>query len=215
MSDTTKQKKGASTFWWVLAFSFLVFAFFYLLEPERTEIPQDQLPWNSYFDSSGQLHALGVVVNGSSVQEVVDLYEEEFEFRIFSEKDETNKSLEVQLPKIHIGSIRGALFLKLKLEEIKLNEIYSRGVETTVTQSGLREVTPFNEDTEALKFMSFYEMTFIPRKNLNERAIKMRFGEPDSIEDTQDKTIQRWVYSEKGLKVLFNTDGPEAFIYTK
>lgn len=213
MSQSSSKIPRIPTFWAVLAFSVVLFAFFYLFEPERSEIPQQQLPWNSQYDAENRLHALGLVVDQSSAQDAIALYEEEFEFRIFSEKDESNKIAEVQIPKIHIGTIRGALFLKLNATQERLTEMYSQGVETTVTKNGQREVTPFNDDIEQLKLLTFSEMTFIPRKNLNERALKMRFGEPDRIEDTKDSYIKRWVYSQKGLDILFNSEGPEAFVY--
>lgn len=213
MVQSVQKRSGISTFWWVLGFSILVFILFYLFEPERAEIPQQQLPWNSQFDELGKLHALGLVLDQTSARQAMQLYEDDYEVRVFSDKDESNKSTEIQFPKIRIGSIQGALFLKLTVPMDELDQIYSRGVETTVTQGGQREVTPFTDDIERLKEVTFNEMTFIPRKNLNERALQMRFGKPDQIETTEDDFIQRWIYQQKGLVILFNSEGPEAFLY--
>lgn len=213
MSKQQSDQSSVSTFWWVLAFSIVIFAVFYFFEPERQEIPADVLPWNSHYDDAGKLHALGLVLGQSSTQDVITVFDNDYEAKVFSEKDESHKTVEIQFPQIRIATIRGALFLKLDVPKQEIDEIYSSGVETTVTQTGQRAVTPNSEDTEKLILLSFSEMTFIPRKNLNERALQMRFGEPDRIEDTQDQHIKKWIYPNKGLTVLFNTEGPEAFQY--
>lgn len=213
MDNTQTKSKRISPFVWVLMLGLAIFFIFYAIEPDRQEIPADQLPWNSTFDSQGHLHALGLVLGKDSAEKAMNLYENDYEVLIFSDKQEQKKTAEVQFPQARIATIRGALFLKLDVAPEALSAMYERGVETTLTSSGERQVTPSPEDLARLQNATFHKMTFIPRKNLNHRAIEMRFGAPESITPGEEAWVKTWHYPTKGLTVLVNEEGPEAFIY--
>jgi hypothetical protein len=197
---------------WVLIGATTVTLLFVAFPPERTQTPSQLLPWNAAYNEQGQLQALGLTVGQDTTQQAIDLYGHDYEVRLFSKKDEDNKTAEVFFPSIHISSIHGAIALRLKVPQDELNRFYSEGIQTTVTKLGNREVTPHNEAIEALKQAPIQSVTLVPRKSLTERAIKMRFGEPERTQ-VQSDGVPHWFYPEKGLEIILNTEGPDALQY--
>jgi len=200
------------TWAWVLLGASLITVLFSAFPPQRDQTPPELLPWNAGYNAQGQLEALGLTVGQDTPQQAIDLYGHDFEVKLFSKKDEDNKTAEVFFPSIHISSIHGAIALRLNVPQAQLNRFYSEGVQTTVTKLGNREVTPHNEAIETLKQAPIQSVTLVPRKSLTERAIKMRFGEPERTE-IQSDGVPHWFYPEKGLEIILNNEGPDALQY--
>ncbi|WP_019894953.1 hypothetical protein [Hydrogenovibrio halophilus] len=197
---------------WVLIGATTATLMFVVFPPERTQTPPQLLPWNATYNEQGRLQALGLSVGQDTTQQAIDLYGHDYEVRLFSKKDEDGKTAEVFFPSIHISSIHGAIALRLKVPQDELNRFYSEGIQTTVTKLGNREVTPHNEAIEALKKAPIQSVTLVPRKSLTERAIKMRFGEPERTQ-VQSDGVPHWFYPEKGLEIILNNEGPDALQY--
>ncbi|KUJ71229.1 hypothetical protein [Thiomicrospira sp. WB1] len=200
------------TWAWVLIGASVITVLFSAFPPQQDQTPPELLPWNASYNAQGQLEALGLTVGQDTPQQAIDLYGHDFEVKLFSKKDEDNKTAEVFFPSIHISSIHGAIALRLKVPQEQLNHFYSEGVQTTVTKLGNREVTPHNEAIEILKQSPIQSVTLVPRKSLTERAIKMRFGEPERTE-VQSDGVPHWFYPDKGLEIILNNEGPDALQY--
>lgn len=196
----------------VLLIGVIITAILMMIPPNREEIPENQLPWNSAFDEHGSLHALGLTLNQSTPNDARILFGADLEIKLFSKKDESEKTAEVYFPSISIGTIRGAIALNLKVDDNQLNTMYTRGVQTTVTQVGNRQVTPNSDDTFALLTKPIALITLVPRKNLTERTLEMRFGKPDRKEKQSDG-LNHWFYKSKGLEILLDPKGPDALQY--
>lgn len=183
-----------------------------LFPPGREEVNPELLPWNSYYDEQNQLHALGLVLENSTVQDAIAIFGNDYEVKLFSKKDESGKTAEVYFPTANIGTIRGGIALSVNVPPSELETIYENGVQTTVTKLGNRQVTPAAADGEKLLQHTIRHATLVPKKDLTERAIKMRFGEP-SRSERQSDGVDHWFYPEKGLEILFNPEGPEGLQY--
>lgn len=211
MSELTS-KRGFPHSLLILLLAIGLTGLFLLFPPSRDEVPEAQLPWNSHFDEYGRLNALGLILGVSTPDEARALFGADLEVKLFSKKDESEKTAEVFFPSVDIGTIRGGIALNLALDAERLNAIYDRGVQTTVTQVGHRQVTPTSDDILALLHEPISLITLVPRKNLTERAIEMRFGQPERIEKQSDG-LDHWFYPKKGLEILFDPNGPEALQY--
>ncbi|MBN2864409.1 MAG: hypothetical protein JXK16_00205 [Thiotrichales bacterium] len=196
----------------VLLGGILLFFLMLMMSPNRENLPESELPWNSKILENGNVSAIGLITNQTTVLEAQRFFKDDITVKLFSKKDESNKSAEVFFPSIHIGTIHAAMVLKLNVDEKTLEEIYSRGVKTSINESGNREVTPSQEDDLFLKNQTFSLLTLIPRKSLPEDSIKKRFGEPERIEKQSDG-LNHWFYPQKGLELIFDPEGPEALQY--
>lgn len=196
----------------VLIAAILLTGILVLFPPNREEVNPQLLPWNSHYDEQNQLHALGLILNNSTVHDAIALFGDDYEVKLFSKKDESGKTAEVYFPTANIGTIRGGIALSVDVPQNELDTIYQNGVQTTVTKLGNRQVTPTTADGENLLRYPVRHATLVPKKNLTERALKMRFGEP-SRSERQSDGVDHWFYPEKGLEILFNPEGPEGLQY--
>lgn len=212
MNSTRPTKKSFPTSLIVLALAIVLTAIFILIPPQRDEVQEQLLPWNSHFNSHNQLETLGLIINQSTPNDAKAIFGDDVEVKLFSHKDESSKAAEVYFPSIHIGTIRGAIALSLDVDPDMLNEIYSQGIQTTVTQTGNRQVTPNTENINLLLQQPIKQVTLLPKKHLTERAVKMRFGDPQRIEKQSDG-LDHWFYPEKGLELIMDPEGPEALQY--
>lgn len=214
MSKPAKTKKGLPVFWLSLIGSIVIFILLLLFTaPERDPISPEQLPWNAHYDQQGKLHAMGLVIGESTLEDAMTLYGKDVEVKIFSKKDESDKSLEAFFPVMYIGSIKAGLALRLDASAEAIEAAYSNGKKTSLTTTGEREVELYTADAQAFFNTPILSATLVPRKNLTDRAIAMRFGEPD-IKEKQSDGLDHWFYKAKGLELIIDTEGPEALQFT-
>lgn len=208
------KKKTLPIFWLTLIGSIIGFVLLVIITmPEPEKVNQEQLPWNAYIDNSGQLHALGLIIGKSNLEDAMALYGKDVEVKIFSNKDESNKSLEAFFPVMYIGSIKAGLALRLDAPIERIEQAYSNGKTVTVTKNGEREIELYNSDIIDFFKTPILSATLVPRKNLTDRAIAMRFGEPD-IKEKQSDGLDHWFYNELGLEMIIDKEGPEALQFT-
>ncbi len=213
VSKQIDKKKSLPMFWLVLGGSILGLLVILLFQPDRQAIDRSHLPWNAQFDESGKLHALGLTIHESSLADAMALYGKDVEIKIFSDKDESNKSLEAYFPVMYIGSIKAALAVKLEITQQELNAAYAMGKTITTNASGTREVELYNSEIEKLLSKSITSLTLVPRNHLTDRAISKRFGEPDHKEIQSDH-LPHWFFDKLGLEMIIDQEGPEALQYT-
>ncbi|NPA71316.1 MAG: hypothetical protein GXO35_00680 [Gammaproteobacteria bacterium] len=208
-----KKKRPLPMFWLVLIGSIIGLVLVIVIQPQRESIDPSHLPWNAHFEPSGKLTALGLTINQSTLADAMALYGKDVEVKLFSDLDERNKSIEAYFPVIYIGSIKSALALKLDLTDDELDAAYELGKKITVTTAGGREIELYHAEVAKLLNKKFTSVTLVPRNHLTERAIKMRFGEPDRKE-VQSDGLPHWFFDKLGLEMIIDEEGPEALQYT-
>lgn len=208
-----KPSNKLPVFWILFLSSLIVFSVILLIQPEREAIDPKHLPWNAHFDERGKLHALGLTVHESTLADAMNVYGKDVEVKLFSNKDESNKSLEAYFPVIYIGSIKAALTLRLDASKAHINQAYTNGKKITPTTTGELEVELYTADIASFFNTPISSLTLIPRNNLTERAIDKRFGTPDRKE-IQSDTLPHWFFDHLGLELILDKEGPEALQYT-
>lgn len=211
---TTKpKKKGISPFFIALFFAIGLTVILMFMPPSSKDLPKTALPWNSQYNANNQLEALGLTINKSTAMDAKPYFGEDIEVKIFSQKDESQKSAEIYFSNVTFSNIRGTVAFGIDVSAEKLDQMYSRSIKTTVTALGNRELTPQQADAQELMQQPIRLITLIPKTQLTERSIKMRFGEPQRIE-TQSDGIDHWFYPEKGLEILLDHESSDALQYS-
>ncbi len=214
MSRISNTLKNMPVFWLILIGSILGFVLLLSLTPPQEEpIDAQQLPWNAHYNEKGQLNALGLTIGQSTLSDAMKLYGKDVEIKIFSQKDESNKSLEAYFPVMYIGSIKAGLALRLDTPNAMLETAYNNGKKITLTTNGERQVELYTTDAVTFFNVPISSATLVPRKNLSDRAIAMRFGEPN-VKETQSDGLEHWFYNDKGLELIIDKDGPEALQFS-
>lgn len=214
MSKVSKILRKMPVFWLILIGSILGFiVLLWLTTPQEKPITAEQLPWNAHYNEQGQLKTLGLTIGHSTLADAMKLYGKDVEIKIFSHKDESNKSLEAFFPVIYIGSIKAGLALRLNATKNAIETAFDNGKKITLTANGERQVELYTSDAIEFFNVPISSATLVPRKNLSDRAIAKRFGEPNSKE-TQSDGLNHWFYHDKGLELIIDEDGPEALQYS-
>lgn len=209
----TMKKRKLPIFWLILISSVVILTLLIVIQPERKAVNPELLPWNSYYDESGQLYALGLTLNKSSLRDAMDLYGKDVEVKIFSDGNEENKSIEAYFPVMYIGSIKAALALKIDLTPEELEQAYNEGKSISRTPTGNREIKLYTSTIVKYFDHPLTSITLLPRKHLTEEAIQKRFGQPDYTE-VQSDNLPHWFFYQKGLEIILDNDGPEALQYS-
>ncbi|WP_319380418.1 hypothetical protein [Thiomicrorhabdus sp.] len=207
------KQRNLPVFWIVILGSVIIFPLMLLIQPQRDAVDEQHLPWNAAFDRNGQLHALGLTIGKSSLADAMQLYGKDVEVKLFTDRSEGSKSLEAFFPVAYIGSIKAGLALKLTVSEAELDALYLKGKKISPTTSGGREIELYNADILDLMDHPIQSLTLVPRKQLSERAISMRFGEP-ARKQIQSDGLEHWFFPQKGLEMIIDPEGPEALQYT-
>jgi len=206
-------KKKLPIFWFILIGSILILALLILIQPEREKVNPNHLPWNAHYDEAGQLHALGLVINKSTLRDAMDLYGKDVEVKIFSDSNEENKSIEAYFPVMYIGAIKAALALKIELTPEELEQAYNDGKSIKTNPSGTREISLYSDTITKYFDHPLTSVTLLPRKHLTEQAIQKRFGEADKKE-VQSDNLAHWFFYDMGLEMIIDEEGPEALQYS-
>jgi len=210
---TNNQPKKLPVFWISFIGSIVILILLFLFtKPEREPIDPKMLPWNSYYDETGTLHALGISIGSTKLVDAMNLYNKDVEIRLFTDGDGSNKTAEAYFPTVYVASIKAALAVTLEVSDEELQIVYDRGAKISPTTSGAKEVKLSTDDNLAYLQKKISSITLIPRKNLSDRAIKMRFGEPDR-RLTKEDGLERLYYDKLGLEMIVNPEGQEALQY--
>lgn len=213
MPTKTPRKKPLPVFWIIFLGSIVGLVVLVMFtKPDIDETNPKHLPWNAHYDETGSLNALGLTLNKSTVADAMKIYGKDVEIKMFSKKDESDKSLEAFFPVVYIGSIKAGLALRINADEETLNSYYSKGKATVPTSNGEREVELYAAHAAELLDLTVLSATLVPRKHLTDRAINMRFGEPDRKEKQSDG-LDHWFYEKIGLELIIDQEGPEALQY--
>lgn len=207
------KKRSIPPFLIVLIGSFALLALFISIEPQYEEVDEAMLPWNSAFDEQGKLHVLGITLQKTTLREAMDIYGKDVELRLFTDHDGSNKTAEAYFPTVFIGSIKAAIAVRLIASPEELEAVYNRGAKISPTGSGAKEIKMSSDDNLAFLDKTIASITLIPRNNLTQRAIDMRFGEPD-YKQKQDDQLDHWFYKQRGLELIIDPEGPEALQYS-
>lgn len=200
-------------FWLVFISSIVIFILLLVFQPNREAIDDQTLPWKAKFNAQGHLETMGLTIGKSTVNDAIALYGKDVEIKLFSDLDESNKSVEAYFPVMYIGSIKAALALGIDASEAQMQQAFNNGKKIVMSSTGGREVELYNADKLTFMDLPITSATLLPRKHLTERAIAMRFGEPDHKE-IQSDGLQHWFFNALGLELIIDPEGPEALQYT-
>ena len=199
--------------YWVIIITLVLFVGLMWISPGHKETDPSHLPWNATYNQQGQLNALGLTLNQSTLKEVTELYGRDIEIKLFDMPD-GERSAEAYLGSTYIGSIHTAMVIKLDIPKNELDAFYERGARTTVSQQGAREVQLNNEDTLAMFEYPIKEVSIVPRRNLTPEAIDKRFGEPTRVQ-TDENGVERWFFNDKGLELILIDGDKDILRYRK
>jgi hypothetical protein len=107
--------------YWVILITLVLFTGLMMISPSEKKLNPDHLPWNAKYNTNGQLEALGLTLNQSTLKDAMDLYGRDIEIKLFEMTDGT-RTAEGYFNSMYIGSIHSALVIKLAIQADDLTE---------------------------------------------------------------------------------------------
>lgn len=172
----------------------------------------EDLPWHATQTKNGQIKALGLTTNTSTLRDAIALYGNQMQLKIFTDQHLVPETLEAYFETIYLGGLKGALILTLATDRASLQPLVDRAAAVTALKSGGKELLLNHADKLPQLNQTIKIITFVPRSDLDEAVLQHRFGQPQH-QTTDDTGVQHWFYPQQGIEVLLNPNGQELFQY--
>jgi len=172
------------------------------------------LPWQVSINEDGSSTVFNQTIGKSTLSDFQKHVKREPTISLFRDQD-TSLSLEALFEKIDFGGIISNVILKLEVPEKELVMLEKNALRKKVMPTGAYELKLSTETETKLANKTIASLSYIPTSiQLDAEMIKLRFGEPDDIINTDDK-ISHFLYPKIGLDIILNLNkrAKEVFQY--
>ena len=171
-------------------------------------------PWNIFVNEDGTSEVFGIVLGRTTASSAMITLNMEPEISLF-ESSSGRASVEAYFGKVTIGGLSGKLVANLEAPVGWVEEAKKRAVKTEpATGRGERKIVLSSEDYRSAMLARVIALTYVPSVNIDEKVIRGRFGQPDSIMRA-DENVSYWSYPSKGLLIIVNKKGKEILQYMR
>ena len=173
----------------------------------RGNEPLTGLPWQIDTLPGGGTQVFGIKTGTTTLAGVMEQLGEELDLAIIAAPHETG-SLEAYYSHYSAGPITGKLILVLDVAPDMLSTLRQRAFQ----DGGTRRYHLHPDDLPVAYRAPVKAINFLPSFNLDEEIIQARFGTPAEVIQVNAQQ-QHWLYPDKGLDLILNTDSKEVLQY--
>lgn len=173
----------------------------------------NQLPWIIRTDNTGGSSVFGLTLEQSTVRQAEDTFNDEAEFAVFIDEDES-RSLEAFFNYTRIAGLQARITLTLKTTPEELQAIASQAIDKKAQPSNSYKLVLPDELDETLYNLGFTSLTYQPKIQIEREVLSARFGKPEQDIPVDEHTRQ-WLYPAKGLSILTSTEDKPVFVYVR
>jgi len=120
--------------------------------------------------------------------------------------------LESFLGKVKIGPFQARIIFNLQASQELLKEFAENSSSSDATPSGSHQLRLNGDDFERAMLLTIDEMSYSPAVDTEVDMLSNLFGAaPDNIQ--VDENSSYWLYPQRGLAILVNTEDKEVFHY--
>ncbi|MBT0960188.1 hypothetical protein [Denitromonas iodatirespirans] len=181
--------------------------------PSTDDIAERQanLPWQIEVDAAGHSRVFGLTLGQSTLAQARERFGPDLTIAIVTAPGEAG-ALEAYLGSAQLGFVTGKLVLTVATTAEELDGMRARAAKTEYMASTTRKSTLSEADLAAAMSRPIDSMVFIPSVNLDEAAVRARFGEP-AEQITTDTHQTHLLYPDKGLDLILDSEGKEVLQY--
>lgn len=179
------------------------------------QAPADK-PWEVTVMPDGNSKVLGIHLG------TTDYKTAQMQFGVFGETGlfvdpDGSRSIEAYFDSVNLAGLSAKLVLNLEVSEAQIDAMQARASAGELQPSGAHQHELAETDRETLLTTAVTGLTYIPSVRLKPEMLKSRFGEPESIEqseaDEDGQVSESWQYPDIGLTVLFQAEQKPILIY--
>ena len=199
-----------------IAFLFLIVAVIVLSALFRSgEQPAGQaiagLPWQIDILPNGETTVFGLIPTRSTIDDARRRFGMDMEIAVIAAPGEPG-SLEAYSSNVTAGAIMGKIILVADMNRETVAQLRQRAIKSEYMESSTRKFILHSDDLALAWHAPIASITFIPAASLDEQTVLGRFGVPhDRIR--VDARIEHFLYPEKGLDVVLDSQGKEILQY--
>jgi len=195
----------------ILGVCLLAFVLFYFSVDQNGEASSN-LPWQITLHDQDRLEVFGIVLNQTSLQQAREQFGR-LEGIALYQSEQGDYSLEAYFGKLAIGRFNARLIANLDAPQDELEALTMHAVKRVKTEEGSTRWTLNAEKQREQGLRKIRSLSYIPDySELDAEYIRQRFGEPASY-SVVNETTQLWVYPQRGVRILIDTQGRELFEY--
>lgn len=182
----------------------------------NSQVKVHNLPWQITVVDSDTLHVLDLDIGKSTFGDAITAYGDEFKLAWFEHEEGVEQkgiSLEAYFSRVSLSGLRAKIILELEYDpqEITLDYLKRNSGKPEVLAS--RSIKyPLDDLAKKMQNQRIKSLTYVPTVSIPMDIIKSRFGiaqETISI----NELVEFWLYPQKGLVIMFDQKGKEAFQY--
>ncbi len=183
--------------------------------PTASQAGGTGLPWQIDVRPDGSSQVMGLTLsNGpdaSTLADVRRLFGAEVPIAIVAAPGEAG-SLEAFVDPAQIGFVNGKLVVTARLDAATLQGLRERALKSDFMESATRKYTLAPADEALALKAPIAALSFIPQARLDADAILARFG-PPARRVQSNGHLEHFLYPDKGLDVILDTEGKELLQY--
>lgn len=164
-------------------------------------------PWDITVHESGLSTVFGLSLGQMTMADVLRTVGSDMKLALLSVNDEPG-SVEMYYAHFTAGRLSGRLIVVADLDVQTVGEIRQRAIRS----GGEHQFRIHRDDLPAVMRAPIKGLTFIPIVDLDADIIVQRFGKPAEV-ISQSSTLSHYLYPEKGLDIVLDTDGKEVLQY--
>ncbi|MBF0264907.1 MAG: hypothetical protein HQL46_06505 [Gammaproteobacteria bacterium] len=183
----------------------------------NSQIKVHNLPWQIGIVSPDISHVLELDLGSATLGDAISVYGNEFKLAWFEHSDEqertTNITLEAYFSRVSLSGLRAKIILELEYnqQEISLEYLRKNSGEPKVLVSHAIKY-PLDDLANKMRKQKIKSLTYVPIISIPVDIIESRFGAAAEKVIISD-LVQFWMYPQKGLVIMFDKKGKEAFQY--
>ncbi len=177
---------------------------------EPTEKDTKNLPWKTSITKSGATEVFGLAIGEITLKELSIGLKKIAQSALF-ETPNGELSIESYFGKTTIGLLEGRIIADLDASDdfLKTEKNHAKKRDSTPNNNWKYQLS--TEGEAEIVNMKVWRLVYIPVAEYKEKQIKF-FGEPNEIINIT-KTAQYRLFPNKGIALLWDTDGGEIFYY--
>lgn len=175
--------------------------------------PTTDLPWQITVTQAGNPQVFHVEVGKSTLQDLSQHLRDFPEIALFVHENGARR-LEAYFGKQRLGVFEAKLVAELQADDATLEAFRQRAGKPSGMASGYWKYPLAEQDIRAAVNLPLTRLVYLPAVDYSADILVARFGEPAQRLPLQREGVDLWLYPAKGLLIMLDERGGEAFHYT-
>ncbi len=190
---------------------FIYLGYVFMPNHPPTRDPKD-LPWRISASGDGTITVFGLTLGETTLGEAVAKLGKRHELGLFRDPD-GKLTLEAFFKDIRLSGLTARVVLTGAGDPEALQAMLVNSDTGKRLANGIQQFPITEADLPAALAVPVKTITYVPYITLSEDLVRQSFGEPAERIPEPEGTVEHWLYPDKGLDLMLDTDGKAILQY--